>query len=82
MPQRLSWSAAANGSQYKDSEHAQADLRRDTDLASEGLRVLRSDNIQVLKEIEGVMEVLLRVVAESLVVNPPLPPFAKGGDRS
>ena len=54
-------------------------LRRgDTDLASAGLRVLRFDNVQVLKEIEGVMDVLLRSVAESLEENPPNPPFAEG----
>ena len=91
MLQRLSWSAAADGSQHKDSEHAQADLLGDTELASVGLRMLPSDNVQVLKEIEGVMEVLLRAVAESLEENPANPPFAKegtdryflqGGDRS
>ena len=60
-----------DGSQSKDSEHAAADLRRDIRLASEGLRVLRFDNVQVLKEIEGVMEVLLRAMAESLEENPP-----------
>ena len=38
---------------------------------SEGLWVLRFDNVQVLKEIEGVMEVILRAVAESLDENPP-----------
>ncbi len=41
------------------------------DLASEGLRVLRFDNVQVLKQIEGVMEVALHAVAESLEENPP-----------
>ena len=46
-------------------------MRRDTDLASEGLWVLRFDSVQVLKEIEGVMEVILRAVAESLEGNPP-----------
>ena len=77
MLQRLSWSAAADGSQHKDSEHAAADMRRDTDLASKGLRVLRFDNVQVLKEIEGVMEVLLRAVAESLEEIPRSPPLQR-----
>ncbi len=60
-----------DGSQHKDSEHAAADLRRDANLASEGLWVLRFDNVQVLKEIEGVTEVILRAVTESLEGNPP-----------
>lgn len=60
-----------DGSQHKDNEHTAADLRRDADLGSEGLRVLRFDNLQVLKEIEGVMEVILRAVAESREENPP-----------
>ena len=59
-----------DGSQHEDSEHAAADLGRDTHLASEGLRV-RFDNVQVLEEIQGVMEVILRAVAESLEENPP-----------
>ncbi len=60
-----------DGSQHKVNEHAAADLRRDADLGSEGLRVLRFDNLQVLKEIEGVMATILRAVAESLEENPP-----------
>ena len=70
-----------DGSQHKDSDHAAADSRRDAYFGSEGLRVLRFDNLQVLKEIEGVMEVILRAVAESLEENPPNPPFEKGGKR-
>jgi very-short-patch-repair endonuclease len=60
-----------DGSQHMDSEHASMDSDRDAYLASEGLRVLRFDNLQVLKEIEGVMDVILRVVSESLEENPP-----------
>ena len=59
-----------DGSQHMESEHAAMDLERDAYLASEGLRVLRFDNLQVLKEIEGVIEVILRVVSESLEGNP------------
>ena len=60
-----------DGSQHLDREHTAADLRRDAYLGSEGLRALRFDNLQVLKEIEGVMEMILRAVAESLGENPP-----------
>ena len=35
-----------DGSQHKDSEYAAADSRRDAQLGSEGLRVLRFDNLQ------------------------------------
>ena len=60
-----------DGSQHMESEQAARDLQRDAFLASQGLRVLRFDDLQVLKEIEGVMEVILRAVAESLEENPP-----------
>ena len=47
-----------DGSQHMESERAARDLQRDAFLASQGLRVLRFDDFQVLKEIEGVMEVI------------------------
>ncbi len=60
-----------DGSQHMEGEQAARDLQRDAFLASQGLRVLRFDDLQVLKEIEGVME----------VINPPYPPLsAKGGN--
>ena len=55
--------------------------QRDAVLVSQGLPVLRFDDLQVLKEIEGVMEVILRAISESLERNPPNPPFRKGGER-
>ena len=60
-----------DGSQHMESEQAAQDLRRDAFLASQGLRVLRFDDLQVLKEIEGVMEVIVRAISESLQANPP-----------
>ena len=68
-----------DGSQHMESEQAARDLQRDAFLASQGLRVLRFDDLQVLKEIEGVMEVILRAVSESLEGNPPNPLCEKGG---
>ena len=41
--------------------------------------ILRFDDLQVLKEIEGVMEVIVRAISGSLAGNPPVPPFPKGG---
>ncbi len=60
-----------DGSQHMEVEHAEADSQRDAYLASEGLRVLRFDNLQVLNETEGVMEMILRADSESLEGNPP-----------
>ncbi len=60
-----------DGSQHLEGEHAEADSQRDAYLASEGLGVLRFDNLQVLNETEGVMELILRAVSESLEGNPP-----------
>ncbi len=60
-----------DGSQHMESEQAARDLQRDAFLASKGLRVLRFDDLQVLKEIEGVMEVILSAISESLEGNPP-----------
>ena len=60
-----------DGPQHMESEQAARDLQRDAFLASEGLRVLRFDNLQVLREIEGVMEVIPLAVADALEANPP-----------
>ncbi len=60
-----------DGSQHMEREQAARDLERDAFLASQGLRVLRFDNLQVLKEIEGVMEVIALAISESLAGNPP-----------
>ena len=45
---------------------------------SRGLRVLRFDDLQVLKEIEGVMEVIPRAISESLEGIPLTPLFERG----
>ena len=60
-----------DGSQHMESKQAARDLQRDAFLASQGLRVLRFDDLQVLKEIEGVMEVIFAAISESLERNPP-----------
>ncbi len=58
-----------DGSHHMESEQAARDLQRDAFLGSQGLRVLRFDDLQVLKEIEGLME----------VKSPLTPLSAKGG---
>jgi very-short-patch-repair endonuclease len=46
-------------------------LQKHAFLASQDLLVLRFDDLQVLKEIEGVMEVIVRANSGSLEGNPP-----------
>ncbi len=60
-----------DGSQHMESEQAARDLQRDAFLASQGLRVLRFDDRQVPKEIEGVMEAIAGAISGSLEGNPP-----------
>ena len=61
-----------DGSQHMQGEHATKDKRRDAYLASLGLRVLRFDSRQVLRETDAVVEVIFRTMAERLNLrNPP-----------
>jgi len=66
-----------DGSQHFDADHIDRDKKRDDYLQSKGLIVLRFHNLQVLKELEGVIEVIFRTVA-SKIRKIPLPPFSKG----
>ena len=61
-----------DGSQHKKGVHASKDKRRDTYLASIGLRVLRFNSRQVLQETDAVVEVIFRTMAKRLNLrNPP-----------
>lgn len=51
-----------DGGQHLDEAHLNKDMKRDGYLRRIGLRVLRFDNLQVLKDTEAVMEVILRAV--------------------
>jgi len=51
-----------DGSQHQDN--AEYDKQRDAQLAHHGLRVLRFDNLQVLKETEAVLNVIDTAVRE------------------
>ena len=66
-----------DGSQHLEGEHLLCDVERDSFLKKQGLAVLRFDNRQVLVEAEFVINEIFRVCGERL--NPPCPPFAKGG---
>jgi very-short-patch-repair endonuclease len=59
-----------DGSQHLEETHALRDIQRDAYLASEGLKILRFSNLDVLKNIEGVMEVIFQTVLERLGNNP------------
>ena len=60
-----------DGSQHLEPEGQRADEVRDRALAGLGLKVLRFDDRQVLTEIDGVLDVIQRMVAERK--SPPAP---------
>jgi len=66
-----------DGSQHFEAAGLVSDRRRDAYLETLGLHVLRFDNLQVLKETEAVLEMILGVVGARLK-SPPAP-FCKGG---
>jgi very-short-patch-repair endonuclease len=71
-----------DGSQHLDDIHAQHDQKRDILLhTASGLRVLRLDTLQVLKETEAVMQVIHQTLEAALhsKKSPLVPPFSKGG---
>ncbi len=48
-----------DGSQHSSDEIAAADRKRDDYLENKGLKVLRFNDYEVLKNIEGVLEIIL-----------------------
>jgi very-short-patch-repair endonuclease len=65
-----------DGSQHLGGDHALKDRRRDGDLASLGLKVLRFNSREVLKETDAVVEAIYRTVAEQVDAEiPPSPPL-------
>jgi len=54
-----------DGGQHFEPEHQDRDNLRDERLEEIGLRVLRFDNIQVLKELDAVVERIHEVVEQS-----------------
>ncbi len=55
-----------DGSQHLDANYAQNDARRDLFLTTQGLKVLRFTNLQVLKERDAVLEAIHRTLGERL----------------
>jgi len=69
-----------DGSQHLVAEHAQKDRTRDAKLASLGLRVLRFNSREVLRDRDAVVQAIYRALAEQLNTEiPPDPPLTKGG---
>jgi very-short-patch-repair endonuclease len=68
-----------DGSQHLQGDHIQKDRRRDEFLASIGLKVLRLNGREVLKESDAVIDVIYRTMAAQMDAEiPPNPPFSKG----
>ena len=71
-----------DGSQHMGSDHVQKDRSRDGYLASLGLKVLRFNSREVLKESDAVVEAIYQTVTEQLNAEiPPDPPLKKGGNN-
>ena len=69
-----------DGSQHLGGDHALKDRNRDGYLVSLGLKVLRINSREVLKESNAVVEAIYRAVSEQLNAEiPPAPPLIKGG---
>jgi len=69
-----------DGSQHMVGDHAQKDRIRNDYLASLGLKVLRFNSREVLKESDAVVEAIYRVITDQLNAEiPPGPPLKKGG---
>jgi very-short-patch-repair endonuclease len=68
-----------DGSQHLDAESAAKDRLRDEFMGRLGLKVLRFNSMEVLKETESVLETIYRAMNERLSGEIPLnPPLKKG----
>ena len=55
-----------DGSQHLEKAHAEKDAQRDAYLESQGLQILRFDNLQVLQELDAVMKTIFQVMSQRL----------------
>jgi very-short-patch-repair endonuclease len=60
-----------DGGQHFEEEHAKRDARRDAFLTRKGFRVLRFNNHDVMRNRQGVLEVIAAAIADA--PSPPLP---------
>ncbi len=70
-----------DGAQHFEPEHQAKDKKRDESLVGMGLKVLRFDDIQVLRETDAVLEVIYAEVMRRLEQNSNSARFAKGGSE-
>jgi very-short-patch-repair endonuclease len=69
-----------DGSGHLSSSGMKRDKKRDNYLQGLGMMVLRFHDSEVLRETEGVLEVIFRQLSKRLNPEiPPHPPFSKGG---
>jgi len=69
-----------DGSQHLEGDHLKRDKSRDEYLVGLGLKVLRFNSSEVLKEIDAIVDVIYWTMGEQLNSEiPPNPPFSKGG---
>ena len=69
-----------DGSQHLEPANVRTDAERSEYLEREGLRVLRFNNLEALRQLDAVVEEIARAVETEL--NPPQSPFSKGGRGS
>jgi very-short-patch-repair endonuclease len=55
-----------DGCQHHEEEHRKRDDERDATLAVLGIKVVRFDNIQVIRNTDGVLEAIFEAVTERL----------------
>ena len=80
FPARAKLVVEVDGSQPMVGNHVQKDRIRDGYLASLGLKVLRFNSREVLKESDAVVEAIYRMITDQLNAEiPPGPPLKKGG---
>jgi len=71
-----------DGSQHFLEDHVLRDKQRDIDLSNLGLLVLRFNNLQVLRETDAVIEIILSTLSERLKQKiPPTPLYERGDVR-
>lgn len=60
-----------DGSQHFKAQQVAYDSKRDAYLKEQGLTVMRFNNLQALKETQGILETIYKAVADEIGKNPP-----------
>ena len=68
-----------DGGQHGETVHAERDVRRDAYMHASGYRVLRFWNNDVMRNIDGVLDVIAKAVSEPLPPTPDPSPPLRGG---